>query len=424
MRTYIKTYGCTLNQADSDIIRSILKDTGIRETDEDSADVTIVNTCTVKTSTEKKISYYLGKLSKAGKKIVVTGCMAGANPDIISKYAPNASIITTSNIHNISRVLSSTTTGKTVMLTEYEKRDRMSLINKYSFGTPIAKIPISDGCLSSCSFCETKFARGPLNSFNEDLIINAIKFSVKKGAKEIELTSQDVGAYGRDKGTDISKLMEKISLIRGDFKVRVGMLNPEHIWRYIDPLSKMLNNEKFYKFIHLPVQSGSDSVLKSMGRNYTIADIHKYLKLLKRKVPGITLMTDIIVGYPTETEDDLSETFDFIRKSKPDTTNLSKFTPRPHTRALKIQQLSDNEIKRRSIATTRIIRRVQKSVNLAHLNKTYNVLMTEKTPISSNGRTDSYKQVVIRKASIKPGEKCNVKIIDCSSNVLYGILVV
>lgn len=423
MQTYIKTYGCTLNQADSDIIRSILKDSGIKETDPDSADVTIVNTCTVKSSTEKKISYYLDKLNKAGKKVIVTGCMAGANRDIISRYAPNASIITTSNIHNIHEILSDTASGKTVTLTEYEKRDRMSLISKNSFGSTIAKIPISDGCLSSCGFCETKFARGPLNSFNEELIINAIKLSVKKGAKEIELTSQDVGAYGRDKGTDISKLMKKISLIDGDFKVRVGMLNPEHVWRYINPFSETLNNEKFYKFIHLPVQSGSNSVLRSMGRNYIIEDIYKYIKFLKKRVPGITFMTDIIVGYPTETEDDLSKTFDFIRKTKPDTINLSKFTPRPHTRALKMIQLPENEIKRRSIATTRVIRRVQKSVNVKHLNKKYNILMTEETPISSNGRTDSYKQVVIRGASIKIGENCNVKITDCSSNVLYGIVV-
>ncbi len=424
MQVYIKTYGCTLNQADSGIIQSILKDNGVKEADEDNADVVVVNTCTVKSSTERKISYYLNKLNKTDRKIVVTGCMAGANRDIISRYAPNASIVTTFNIHNIHEALMDTSVGKKVMFEKYEKMDRLSLINKYSFGGAIAKIQISDGCLSSCGFCETKFARGALNSFNEKLILNAIKLAVRKGAKEIEITSQDVGAYGLDRGTDISELMEKISLIEGNFKVRVGMLNPEHIWRYIDQLSEMLKNEKFYKFIHLPVQSGSNCVLENMGRGYTIEDVYKYLNILKKKVPEITFMTDIIVGYPTEKEEDLSETFNFIKNSKPDTTNLSKFAERPHTRSSAMKQFSDTEIKRRSISTARLIRKVQTAVNSEYIDKIYKVLITERTSISSNGRTESYKQVVVRGTRIEMGEWRNIKITDCSSNVLYGIPVV
>ena len=265
-KVYIETYGCTLNQADSDIIANVLEDNGVSVTeDEEKADLVIVNTCTVKKPTEQKILHRLETLEKVEKKVIVTGCMVGANPDLIKKYTPNASMVTTSNVENIAEVVKSMVLGQVRIIDGYKKTDRLALFSPN--GNVISKVAINDGCASSCLFCETKFARRSLNSFSEELIVRAVELSVKHGAKEIQLASQDTGAYGLDRATDITRLMEKISIIDGNFKVRVGMLNPEHFHRYLEPFIEAMKNERFYKFVHLPAQSGSNNVLESYEKD-------------------------------------------------------------------------------------------------------------------------------------------------------------
>ncbi len=338
MQTYIKTYGCTLNQADSDIIVGILNDAGIKQShDEDNVDVIIMNTCTVKGVTERKILEKLSRMDGNGKKVIVTGCMASANPDLITKYAPNASIVTMPNVARIPSILDYIGSGKRYVIDKYDAVDRVAGFRPTGF--TIAKIPISDGCLSSCSFCETKFARGRLNSFSEELIINAIKYSIKSGSKEIQIASQDTGAYGLDKGTNIAKLMHKISRINGDFMVRVGMLNPEHLDKYITDMIAAFDDRRFYRFVHLPVQSGSNRILKSMRRNYTVEGFADIVRELRAGIKGLSLETDIIVGFPGETETDLEATINLMNDIKPDVTNISRFAARPHASASRLEQI-------------------------------------------------------------------------------------
>ncbi len=421
MQVYIKTYGCSLNHADSSIIDTILKEDGIRVCNSESeADVVLVNTCVVKSSAERRIIDYISKRASEGKRIVATGCMAGSYPERISKYAPEASVITTPNIMRISDAVRESASGNTIMLSEYRKIDRVSYFNKDSFGRVVEQIPISDGCMSSCGFCATKLSRGTLNSFAESSILNAVRFAVKRGAKEIQITSQDVGAYGLDRGTNISELMWSISEIEGDFKVRIGMLNPEHLWRYIENFAAALSSDRFYKFVHLPIQSGSEKVLRAMGRGYTPEQVTDHIAYLRKKATGVSFMTDLIVGYPTETDKDFADTLDFVRATEPDTVNLSKFTARPGTRASRMTQIPDKEIKRRSTIATKEVHDAQRLVNQRHIGKRYKCLITEQNDRSSNGRTDSYKQVVLADSSIIPGERRDVEITAVTSNVLYG----
>lgn len=423
VRIHIKTYGCTLNQADSDIIASVLDD-GMNEfsASADDSDIVIMNTCTVKRATSQKILYELSKLQKAGKRVVVTGCMAGANQDIIKKYSPEASIVTTSNIPAMPHAVLAVVSGQQVMLTKYRKDDRLAYYNPN--GSKIARIGVSDGCISNCSFCETKFARGPLNSFEERRILDAIRYSVARGAKEIQLTSQDMGSYGLDRKTNIAELMSKISDIEGDFKVRVGMLNPEHVHRYLDEFISALQSEKFYRFIHIPVQSGSDRVLRHMRRACTVSEFEGHVNEIRSHLPDSTIETDIIVGYPTETESDFELTLDMIKRLKPDVTNISKFGPRPHAQASELEQRPQSVINARSIKLSRVVRSVQHELNDRHIGRSMPIMITEETEQSYNGRSRSYKQVVIRKApsncSIEPGSKHKVLITNASANVLYG----
>ncbi|MGC8669723.1 MAG: tRNA (N(6)-L-threonylcarbamoyladenosine(37)-C(2))-methylthiotransferase [Candidatus Micrarchaeia archaeon] len=429
MEVKIKTYGCTLNQADSNLIESILSDSGysveqVQKIDhsniEDESDnVYIINTCAVKKPTMQKILFELQELSEKGAKIIATGCLAAADMEIIKKYAPNVSIATIQNINKMPLAVEYASKGKTIDFSTYQRNDRLALFRPSN--SVIAKIPISEGCLSNCSFCETKFARGPLNSFSEELILNAVRMSIEKGAKEIELTAQDTGAYGLDRKTDITKLLNKICEINGNFKVRVGMLNPKHLRLYIDDLIKIMKDRHIYKFIHIPVQSGSNEVLASMKRQHTIEDMYEAIHRLRNKIQNITIATDIIVGYPSETDDDFNKTIDFIRKTLPEVVNISKFGAMPHAEASKMPQLDRQIINKRSIELSRLVRSIHIALNNRFIGSKVEVLITETDGKSMSGRTENYKQVIIKgNDSTKLGETCTVEIEDATANALYG----
>lgn len=423
MRTYIKTYGCTLNQADSDIMRSLLESEGVETAGGmDGADVVVLNTCTVKRPTEQRILDEIGRLAKGNRRLVVAGCMASANADLVRRRAPGASIVSTQNIHRIADAVRETYDGNRVT---YSKNGGIDKLELFSPGSgAIARVPVSEGCLSSCSFCETKFARGTLNSFSEDLIVRAVENSVRKGAMEVQLTSQDMGAYGADRGTNIAELMKRISRIDGDFRVRIGMLNPDHLGKYIDGLIEAFNSDsRFYRFLHLPVQSGSDAVLESMGRRCGTGTFKEYVRKLREQVEGMAIETDIIVGYPTETEADFGKTLDFIGEVRPDVTNISRFGKREHARASRMRQLSAEAVKARSLRLSRAVRALQKSLNSSYVGNSVSALMTESTGKSLNGRTDSYKQVVVPRNGgdgMGIGSHMDLCVYAASCNVLYG----
>jgi len=424
---YIKTYGCTLNQADSNIIKSVLENSNYEVCDMhegipyESDDVFIINTCAVKKPTQQKILYELQSLEAQHMKVIATGCLATASPDLVEKYAPSASIVSISNIDKINDAVDNASKGVKVVLNNYKRLDRLAFFSPEK--SVVAKIPISDGCLSSCSFCETKYARGVLNSFPEEHILQAIRMSIGSGAKEIELTSQDTGAYGADKNTNIIELLEKVSLIKGNFKVRLGMMNPQFLDLYAEKLYSILNSSHFYSFIHIPVQSGSDKVLKDMRRFYKIENIEKHINALRDAIKDITIETDIIVGFPGESDDDFNMTIDFIKRAKPDVTNISKFGAMPHADASKMQQLDREVIKERSIELSRLVRSIQAEANNKFIGSKVNILITESNDYSFNGRMHNYKQVVVRGAEMELGSNYEVSIEKASSNVLYGRLI-
>ena len=425
MRIYLKTFGCTLNQSDSDLMSNLLEDSGANIVDTyDNADVVVLNTCTVKRITEQKILYLIDKLNAKGKKVVVTGCMAGANSKKIKQHMNNASIIAPQNEHKINEVVLNTHLGNRMELLEENNFDKLSIFKPN--GTHIAHIPVSEGCLSNCSFCETKFARGPLKSYDEKLIIRAIKDSVNNGAVEIQLTSQDMGAYGLDKNTNIAMLMEKISSIDGDFKVRVGMLNPDHLHKYFDMLVEQFKSDRFYKFIHLPIQSGSNKIILDMGRRCSSEQFILYASELRSKIKDITVATDIIVGYPTENMFEFDETIKFIEKLKPELTNISRFGRREHARASKLKEHPPIVVNKRSSDLYRIVREIQRKINNEYIGKQISCVITEFSSNSINGRDKSYKQVILNQSdndkldNIHLGDKLDVIVKQVSANALYA----
>jgi len=174
--------------------------------------------------------------------------------------------------------------------------------------TVVAIVPISEGCLSFCSYCATRLAKGKLRSFDKKKILENIKIALSFGTKEIQLTSQDLAIYGLDKGKFLlPELLKEISKIEGNFRVRLGMMNPKFAKRIFGKILKILENEKFYKFLHLPLESGSNKVLKAMNRDYKVEEFLEMVSQFKRKFKNSLLATDIIVGFPTETEKDFTK---------------------------------------------------------------------------------------------------------------------
>ena len=419
MKAYIKTYGCTLNQADGDMISAVLSAGGISiAASEADADMVVLNTCTVKEQTQTRIIQKMRDVESAGIPLLVTGCMAGANQDIIRKHAPSASIVSVHNMSHVAEAALSAFDGKPV---EYTRKSKGNRLEKFSpTGSVVARIPINDGCLSSCGFCETRYARGSLNSFTDNVIIKAVESSVSRGAKEIDITSQDAGAYGRDRGTNIVELMQQIASINGDFRARIGMMNPEHLKDSIEGFAEALLLGKFYRFAHIPVQSGSDKVLEAMGRSKcTVEEFEGYLSYLRKMVPGITIETDIIVGFPGESGADFDMTLDMLERARPDVTNVSRFTKRPHARASRMPQVDTPTINERSSYAAKTVRRIQSEINSRFVGERMRILITEPGASSSVGRDPCYRHAVVTAKAMDAGVTINAKAYSSSA---YSII--
>ncbi|MEM4222091.1 MAG: hypothetical protein QW097_01535 [archaeon] len=225
MRIFLQTFGCTFNKADEGYIKKVLNKNVFCKKPE-HADVVILNTCGVKNTTENRMFFLIEKYLKANKKVVVTGCLPKINFERLQKYP--VSIVDSNSLDFLPQAL--------------EKREifiSSKPLNKLDFYGEgfTAIIPICEGCLSRCSFCATKNARGNLRSYSERDVVLTLERAVQSGKKEILLTAQDCGCYGLDIGTNIGSLLEKISKVEGEFKVRLGMANPQYIKKYKELLT-------------------------------------------------------------------------------------------------------------------------------------------------------------------------------------------
>ena len=207
-------------------------------------------------------------------------------------------------------------------------------------------------------YCEAKLAKGYIQSYPEKLIMYEIKHYLGRGIKKFNLSSTNNSDYGIDIGTNLPSLLKKIISIRGGFNMRIGMMNPAEVINFLDDLIEVYKNNKIQKFLHIPVQSGSDKVLGEMNRNYKVNDFINIVEKFRKNIPGITISTDIIVGYPSESEEDFKETIDLIKKIKPEVLNISKFGARPGTQAAKLKPLKSEIVKERSVILTRIFKEI------------------------------------------------------------------
>ena len=416
MKIYLEVYGCTANKSDASLIKGLLKEESheIVEKINDS-DVIILLTCTVIGTTEQRMLSRLREFKKTDKKIIVTGCMASAQSDLVKSIVPNAQLLSPQYIYNILDLLD----DKKVSL----KKRNKTLFPKY-YSNIVAPISIAEGCMFSCSYCITSIARGKLKSYPIDEVVKNVCSALRQGCKEIQLTAQDTGSYGLDSNKNLGELLTSVCKVKGEHRIRLGMANPCTILKNLDSTIQAFNNTKMYKFLHIPVQSGDNDILKKMNRKYTVDDFLEIVKKFRNNYADPTISTDIIVGFPTETDEQFQHTINLLKTVKPDITNVTRYSSRPHTKAKVMKgRIQTDVAKERSKILTKLCIELSKENNLRHVGREYVVLITEKGKNNTViGRTENYKPVVIREKT-EMGKTTHVIITDAASTHLFGRLI-
>ncbi|MEK6930287.1 MAG: tRNA (N(6)-L-threonylcarbamoyladenosine(37)-C(2))-methylthiotransferase, partial [Thermoproteota archaeon] len=280
-------------------------------------------------------------------------------------------------------------------------------------------VEIASGCMSECTFCQTKLAKGDLTSYRIGDIVRQVETEISEGCKEIWLTSTDNGCYGFDINTDLPTLVKAVSEIPQDFMIRVGMMNPMYMPRIKEELIKSYDSDKVYKFLHIPVQSGSDKVLNDMKRGHTVKTVREVIKKAKERFTNFTISTDVIVGFPSETKKDFEKTVELINEIRPDMVNLSKYSARPGTEAAEWDQIETSEVKSRSKVIFDLINKISLENNQKWIGWKGKVLFDEETNEGIKGRNFAYKPVVV-KEEIKIGQTRIVEIVDATTRSILG----
>lgn len=416
MKFYIETYGCTANRSDESVVKGILFSKGFElANDPRSADVSIILTCTVIGTTEQRMLNRIRHLYKISKNLIVSGCMASVQADLVKRVAPEAKILPPNKIDQIVDVIE----GKELVDKEVSKTSLPRCFDDIR-----APISVSEGCMFSCSYCITSKARGKLVSYPIEEVVEVVRKAVKNGAKEIQLTSQDLASYGLDKDLSLYDLVKEVSSIEGNFMIRLGMMNPLNVKRRLDEILSLYSFDRVYRFLHLPVQSGDNEILKRMNRGYTSEDFKEIVYRFRSEYPDITLSTDVIVGFPGENEESFQRTVDLIKEVEPDVVNITRFSPRPFTKAKYMDKKVPTDVaKERSRYLTWICRELSKKRNEKEIGKIHRALVVERGKNNTFvARTLNYKPVVLEE-EVSLGSFVNVKITSAESTHLIGKLI-
>jgi len=404
MKFHIITIGCILNRSESQRMRYLLEREGYEYVENlDEADILIINTCTVKTPSENK-TYRLLRDYK-DKKIILTGCLVQHQPEKFENYP----LVGIYEIDRIVDAVKNLLNGKIVKYLEVKRISKLAIpcVDEY----PIKIIPIQEGCLWNCTYCATKLARKLLQSFPPRDIYLEIQDAVKKNLRIIYFTGTDLAVYGVDLGIDLADLLYGVRELEGDFYIRVGMANPGIINKFIDKLLDSYDHPKIFKFFHIPVQSGSNDVLRSMRRGYTIEEFYELVEKIRKRYYEASIATDIIVGYPIETEEDFKKTLEMIEEIKFDVINLSKFWPRPKTPAFYIKPLKGEIVKNRSRTVKKLFDITARERNKIWIGwEGYCIVESKGKDNSWICRNYAYKQIIVKSDENLLGKILKVKV--------------
>ncbi|MGB9854074.1 MAG: tRNA (N(6)-L-threonylcarbamoyladenosine(37)-C(2))-methylthiotransferase [Candidatus Bathyarchaeales archaeon] len=424
VKVFAKSFGCSTNLADGEVLSGCLFEAGYKLVDDVvSADVVIYNTCAVKGPTENHMIEVLRRVPK-DKKLIVVGCLPLINFERLRREVHFDGVAGPAIGEKIVNIVDGVLRGEKILALENAQSSKPSLsLPRVRLNPVIGIIPISYGCLGSCSYCCVVFARGRLRSYTIKEIVDRIQKDVVDGVKEFWLTSQDTACYGIDIGTNLPELIDAACNVEGAFKVRIGMMTPNMALNILEHLIKVFKNSKIFKFIHLPVQSGDDQVLKRMRRFYSTADFRKLVEAFRGAFPKSTLATDVICGFPGETEEAFESTIQLIEDVKPDIVNISKFFARPRAPAANMNSpVSFLHIKERSAALANLANKIALKRNQSWVGWEGEILVDEVGKVEGSwvGRNFAYKPVVVKSHENLLGKKLNVKIVKAFSTHLEG----
>ncbi|MGQ0795404.1 MAG: tRNA (N(6)-L-threonylcarbamoyladenosine(37)-C(2))-methylthiotransferase [Nitrosopumilaceae archaeon] len=416
-KIWVEAYGCSASFADSEMISGLIVNGGhTLAQNKDDSDLNLIVTCSVKDATADKMVSRIKKLNS--KPLVVAGCLPKAESSTVEKFGPRASMLGPNSIGKTLNVIDFTLKGKKRIELEDSDISKVGL-PKVRLNPAVGIIEIASGCKSECTFCQTKLSKGDLTSYRIGDIVRQVRHDIEDGCKEIWLSSTDNGCYGLDIGTDLAELVTSVGEINQDFMIRVGMMNPMYMPKIREGLLEAFESDRVFKFLHIPVQSGSNRILKEMKRGHTANVFRDTAEKFQKKFGKFTISTDIIVGFPTESEADFQQTIELINEVNPDVINLSRYSARPGTKAAKMKQLDVSEVKRRSKIVFEMAKKISYERNKEWIGWKGQVLFDEISDGKIKGRNFAYKPVVINEKS-SLGEKIQVEIINATQNGLLG----
>ena len=432
-RVYIETYGCQMNVSDSEVVSSLLANEGYEFTDDiESADVILVNTCSVRENAETRIYGRLGefKRMKANRPEVVVGVLGCMAERLRSKLSSEKAkgvgqaidlVVGPDEYRKVPELIYNAWHGEkgiAVQLSRVETYDDIIPLRTNGIS---AWLTVMRGCDKFCTFCVVPFTRGRERSRTLASIVKEVEQLSAKGFKEVTLLGQNVNSY-LDGNHDFADLMKAVAMVDPSIRVRFTTSHPQ------DMSDKLINaiaeNENISKFIHLPVQSGSERILELMNRTYTRAHYMRLVEKIKNLMPEATWSTDIIAGFPTETDEDHRQTIDLMKEVGYDGAFMFKYSPRENTPAFKMADDIDEATK-----TARIdeIVRLQTDISLkknqADIGKTFEILVEGESKKSNEewmGRTDGSKTVIFPRGEFKVGDYISVKVNRANSATLFG----
>ena len=430
---YVKTYGCQMNEHDSENIRAMLEQIGFTEVDDyEKADLVLLNTCSIRENAHNKAFGFLGRLKhlKEEKKnliIGLCGCMAqeeGVVDEILHKYKFVNFVFGTHNLHRLPYLIKDNMTTSKQVIEVYSKEG--NIIE----GMPVKRennykafVNIIYGCDKFCTYCIVPFTRGKQRSRDKDDILKEVEELVKEGYQEVTLLGQNVNAYGKD--FDYKYTME--DLLEDVAKTNIPRVRfmTSHPWDFTDKMIEVIAKyDNIMPSVHLPVQAGSDRILKLMGRRYTKESYLELFNKIKNTIPNVSISTDIIVGFPGETEEDFEETLDLAEKCKYDNAFTFIYSPRENTPAAKFEDnVTLEEKEDRLHRLNEVVNKYFLENNKKLVGKTVKVLVEGKNTNGKDGYfgyTDTNKLININTTKDYTGKIIDVKVTDAKTWSLDG----
>ena len=425
----LETYGCQMNVADSELVEGILTNLGLEKTaDYDEADAIFLNTCAIRENAETKVHSKLGnlhkiKLNKPHLIIGVLGCMAQNLKDDLLKNKPYVDIILGPDSYRkipelINRHVKDNKSIVDTKLSRYEVYENLFPSRGDTFN---AWVSIMRGCDKFCSFCIVPFTRGRERSRSVESIVEEVKKAVDQGFVEITLLGQNVNSYNFE-GKSFSDLLLAVSDINGVKRIRYTSPHPQDI--NIELLEVMASRKNICNYVHFPMQSGSNEVLKRMNRTYTREHFYDMAMKIREIMPNCGLSTDIIVGFPGETDEQFRETLDLMEAIKFNSAFTFKYSPRPYTKAEQFSDQISEQIKKIRLDEMLILQRKHTLELNQKMIGTFQQVLIEKESKKSNlhwaGRTDSNEWVIIEKNNSNIKDIVPVEISNATGVILHG----